>query len=362
MTTFWSKAVTELQQTLLRQNSLCSYLEPLLQWCMPGFQADKYQASVLAAWHEAGCWRIRLQLGSRYPAFRPGQHLQLYLQRDGRWQQRTFSICSDLALFLQHRQLELAIRLQSGGQFTAQLPELATAGALVHVSAPQGDFVLEQGQPSCLLAAGSGVTPLFSMLSSVRRLTRPMMFIYSYRGEAQQLFASEWQALQQRFPLLRLVLWDSQKSGRLTPALLLERLTPDLRGRFYLCGPVAFATTFREQLLTAGVTSAQISAEFYGMTTSPASGPQPVLWQQGHRRYRLEGQGNLLQRAEQSGLQPKFGCRRGICMQCLCQKKSGRVRNLLTGEISDAGPGHIQLCISEAVSPLELVTTAGDLR
>lgn len=360
MTTFWSKAVTELQQTLLRQHSLFSYLEPLLQWCMPGFQSDKYQARVLAAWSEAGCWRLRLQLGRGYPAFRPGQHLQLFLQQQGRWQQRTFSICSDLALFLQHRQLELAIRLQSGGQFTALLPELATAGALVHVSAPQGDFVLEQGQPSCLLAAGSGVTPLFSMLSSVRRLTRPMLFIYSYRGEAQQLFASEWRSLQQRFPLLQLMLWDTQQLGRLTPAVLLEKLAPDLRGRFYLCGPVAFATAFREQLLTAGVASAQIRQECYGTTTASSQGPQPVLWQQGHQQYWLKGQGNLLQRAEQSGLQPQFGCRRGICMQCLCQKKSGQVRNLLTGEISDAGTGHIQLCISEAVSAVELVAAPGE--
>jgi ferredoxin len=66
------------------------------------------------------------------------------------------------------------------------------------------------------------------------------------------------------------------------------------------------------------------------------------------------GEGSLLQSLEAAGLDPAYGCRRGICMQCLCQKSQGLVRNLVTGETSDAGPGQIQLCISQPLSAVEL--------
>ena len=68
----------------------------------------------------------------------------------------------------------------------------------------------------------------------------------------------------------------------------------------------------------------------------------------------VEGNDVLLSQFEVKKLPVKRGCGIGICHQCQCIKKSGIVRNLKTGEMSDNGEQLIQLCISQPVSDLEL--------
>ena len=63
---------------------------------------------------------------------------------------------------------------------------------------------------------------------------------------------------------------------------------------------------------------------------------------------------SLLDAAEQSGLKPAFGCRRGICMSCQCRKTSGIVRNQLTQTDSSDSEEWIQLCISTPLSDVHL--------
>ncbi len=344
----------EICQTLFRRSDLSSAAEPLIRKILPWYRAGFYAARVLQMKPEAGCLRLRLQVFAGFPLFKAGQHLQLRVCINGIEMDRTFSICSPLSLLQAHRQLELAIQIQPDGRFTPALAGVLRPGSYVHLSQPQGEFVMQQDKPACLIAAGTGVTPLFAMLSSVSRLIQPMLFVYSYRGDERLLFAKEWPALQAKFPLLRLVLWDTSQRGRLTPDLLLQQLQPVAGSRFYLCGPRRFTTDFSSKIQASGVAAAQIHSESFGGLVSVADSSQPVHLQLGRQRYQLAGHGSILQRAEQAGLALPYGCRRGVCMQCLCEKTTGVVRNLLTGELSDTGPGRIQLCISEAVSAVEI--------
>ena len=75
----------------------------------------------------------------------------------------------------------------------------------------------------------------------------------------------------------------------------------------------------------------------------------------GAREFSAKAGQSLLDAAEAAGLQPRFGCRRGICRTCQCRKRSGTVRNQLTGQLSGPGEELIQLCISTPQSALELV-------
>lgn len=352
MPTIFQTIYQELCQTLFRQPDFSAAAEPFLRKFVPGFRAGLFRARILSITPQAGCLRLRLRVGRRFPAFAAGQHLQLHIELNGQLLERTFSICSAEQRLSEQRELELAVQIHPQGRFTGVLPARLFPGMYVHLSRPAGDFYINRQQPACLIAAGSGVTPLFSMLNSISRLTQPMTFIYSFRGQARQLFAAEWQALQAKFPLLRLVLWDSKSQGRLTPELLFSQCQPDLQAQFYLCGPQAFTADFSAALLNAGVVKAAIHSESFGVVAPSAGETQPVVLQQGRQHHQLGGHGSLLQRAEQSDVIVPYGCRRGVCMQCLCEKTSGVVRNLLTGELSDAGPGRIQLCISEAVSPV----------
>lgn len=354
MSSITRRFYTELCQTLFRHPSLVDAAEPLIQRVFPWFRAGFYAARVLQIKPQAGCLRLKLKVGQFFPMFTPGQHLQLRVSIRGVPMERTFSICSSVQQLHAQREIELAIKIQPQGHFTGALSGELTPGSYVHLSAPEGDFALSQGSAACLVAAGSGVTPLFSMLTSLSRLTVPLLFVYSYRGTEQLLFAEHWAALQAKFPLLKLVLWDSATRGRLSADHIFEELQPELRGQFLLCGPVAFTQDLRTACLARSVSPTQITAESFGLLQRTTATSQPVRITLGRQQHDLGGQGSILQRAEQSGLVLRYGCRRGVCMQCLCDKSSGVVRNLLTGELSDAGAGRIQLCISEAVSPVEL--------
>ncbi|TMP02073.1 hypothetical protein CWC11_19955, partial [Pseudoalteromonas sp. S3178] len=70
--------------------------------------------------------------------------------------------------------------------------------------------------------------------------------------------------------------------------------------------------------------------------------------------YVVSANNALLPQFEAKQLPVKRGCGIGICHQCQCIKKSGVVRNLKTGELSDNGEQLIQLCVSQPVSDLEL--------
>ena len=67
----------------------------------------------------------------------------------------------------------------------------------------------------------------------------------------------------------------------------------------------------------------------------------------------VKASGNLLETAEAAGLEPKHGCRRGICHECKAHKKTGSVRNILNGQVTQ-GEENIQLCVSEAIGRVEV--------
>ena len=62
----------------------------------------------------------------------------------------------------------------------------------------------------------------------------------------------------------------------------------------------------------------------------------------------------ILEQAEAAGLNPKSGCRMGICHTCTRRKKNGAVRNLTTNAISTAADEDVQICVSVPVGDVEI--------
>ncbi|OBP14785.1 hypothetical protein A5320_13770 [Rheinheimera sp. SA_1] len=358
-------------QVALVQPSLLSYLEPLIRFVRPTFRAHLSHAKLLKLQQQGNFLHLTLRPGHRWQGFIPGQHLQLVLEIDGRAVSRTFSISSSLQLFLQQGLITLTIQQQPQGVISNQLQQLlqppmqpvpVTGSApklSLHLSAARGAFTLSQHQPALLLAAGSGITPIHAMLTSISRLTQPLLLIYSYRGADQLLFAASWRELQQKFPLLKVQLIDTQSRGRVTVAEVTAWLLHQPASQVYLCGPASFSQCWQQQLALLPVPASNINQESFGLGAVPSANgdrrPHHITVTLAAQRLTVQsGEGSLLQSLEAAGLDPAYGCRRGICMQCLCQKSQGLVRNLVTGETSDAGPGQIQLCISQPLSAVEL--------
>jgi ferredoxin len=86
----------------------------------------------------------------------------------------------------------------------------------------------------------------------------------------------------------------------------------------------------------------------------PAAGTLEVRCARSERLFSAATDVPLLVAAEQAGLQPRYGCRMGICHTCSCVKRTGTVENVLTGEISSEPGERIQLCISRPRTDLTL--------
>src|SRR4051794_25692189 len=130
-------------------------------------------------------------------AFRPGQSLTLRRMVDGRDERRSYSICAPPG-----SRPRIGVREVPGGAFSSWLVRDVRPGDTVEVLPPSGDFTpdLTRAANHVLLAAGSGITPVMSILSSVLRDPQASaMVFYGNRRTNTVMFADELADLKDRY-------------------------------------------------------------------------------------------------------------------------------------------------------------------
>jgi len=139
----------------------------------------------------------------------------------------------------------------------------------------------------------------------------------------------------------------------------IPELASDWREREALvCGPDGFMRVVEAMHAEAGLVG-RLQSESFGRRAAPVdpdAAGHAVRYGNTERTFTVLAGQSLLEGAEAAGLQPGFGCRRGICRTCQCRKRSGTVLNLLTGQVSRPGEELIQLCISTPQSAVELAS------
>lgn len=298
---------------------------------------------------------VWLQPNAQFKGFLPGQHLLAGVELDGVRHQRAFSFSSAPRADGCFR---LTIQRQPAGRVSAALQQLVP-GSCIYLSQAMGDFSPRSPtQPLLLIAAGSGITPMLSLLDAMAQnhSTRDIVVLHCIRNQAQAIGAAELVLRAGQLPGLRCLQHLSSVDGRLDPQAL-HRLIPDWQTReTLLCGPPGFARGIERQFEAAGL-QAQLQIEYFGSAPSVIDATAPthvVSLSQSEQVFTVASGQSLLEAAEFSGLTPRFGCRRGICKTCQCRKRSGIVKNLQTGAVSGDGDEWISLCVSTALSPLEI--------
>ncbi len=313
-------------------------------------------ARVLRVVDEApGVRSLWLRPNRRFAGFLPGQHVLLELEIEGIRQGRCFSL-SDAPRA--DGLLRLTIRRQLGGAVSSAAHALKP-GQVVRLSQAQGSFApSNSGSDLLLVSAGSGVTPMLSLLRGLAAAgsTRNVVVLHAGRSPADTVFARELRALADSWPALRLHLHYSDKTGRLSTAAI-QAAVPDWAQReTLLCGPAGLMQMVERMYADAGC-SEQLHSERFGRSPAPidpGATAHVVSTDMAKRVFTARAGQSLLDAAETAGLSPRFGCRKGICRTCQCRKRSGSVRNLLTGQLSGPGDELIQLCISTPHSAVEL--------
>ena len=299
-----------------------------------------------------------LKTNRDWPGYRAGQHVVLEVEIDGRRLHRTFSLSSSPS---DGKRLSVTIKRQATSRVSGWLHAHCKVGDVLRISAPNGDFYAPElsDAPLLLLSAGSGITPMLSMLRELlgQGHRGRIAFVHSCRTASELIFAETLQRTVAQFPNLELYAHYSASAGRLDAAAL-SRLHPDFATfQAMVCGPSAFTDTFVELFQRAGVPERIRSESYSGRTFVPSDVPNTqhaVHCSVTKQVFTASSSTGLLEEAEAAGMKPAHGCRIGICKTCQCLKRSGVVKNLRTGVLSAEPNELIQLCVSAAQSPLDI--------
>lgn len=297
--------------------------------------------------------------------FAPGQYLNL---RHGELR-RSYSICAAPG-----EALRVGVRRVPGGVFSNWLHTQLQMGDRLDVMEPQGRFAAALATAPrhvLVVAGGSGITPILSILKTVLRddPKAQCTLLYGNRTAASTMFKEELEDLKNRH-LTRLALHtvfsregvDSHlHGGRLDAAKLaaLLRLAGPVDQAF-VCGPHAMNDEMETALRSAGLAPECIHVERFGI---PPELVEPALHvpRQGDatsahltivrdgltRELDFQpGDESILAAASRVGLDVPFSCRSGVCATCRAKLLQGQVRmdRNFALEKADLDAGFILTC------------------
>lgn len=289
-------------------------------------------------------------------SFRAGQFVRVTAEVGGVRRTRCFSLsCSA------HRSdghFQITVKTNPNGQVSRYLVAHARPGLVLEVGTPEGQFTLPDPRPPrlTLISGGSGITPVMSMLRTLvdEDYCGEVAFLHYARTEQDVIFREELEQLSLHHPKLRLaVVLTGSKPGSLSRGLAGHFSGQHLRaldagGPAHICGPQRLVDAVRNVWTQQGL-RAPLHVERFHVEAPSSSNPgavgSNVCFEQAGIRTANDGKPLLVQ-AERAGLRPDHGCRMGICHTCTCRLRTGRVRNLLTGEVQSEPGTEIQLCVS----------------
>ncbi|AJK81665.1 ferredoxin reductase [Mycobacterium avium] len=283
--------------------------------------------------------------------YQPGQYIGIGLLIDGRWRWRSYSLTSSPATSASARTVTITVKAMPEGFLSSHLVAGVEPGTVVRLAAPQGNFVLPDPAPASILflTAGSGITPVMSMLRTLVRRNQigDIVHLHSAPTEADVMFRGELAALANEHPGYRLQLRETRTRGRLDLSLL-DREVPDWRERqTWACGPEGMLNAAERVWSAAGI-GEQLHLERFAVSkAAPAGAGGMVTFARSGRSVDADAATSLMDAGEAAGVQMPFGCRMGICQSCVVGLVEGHVRDLRTGAEHEPGT-RVQTCVSAA--------------
>lgn len=260
---------------------------------------------------------------------------------------------------------KITVKRTTDGHASNWICDHVTPGSLLDLRAPAGRFVpASLDGDLLLLAGGSGITPVLSIITSVLAAGRGhLALLYANRDERSVIFADELRRLQATHPhRLRVEHWLDDVTGPPTVAGLTPLLRPYADRDAFVCGPPPFLAVAGAALAELGVPAPRVHVERFQVDPDPVDcdpadrdpaagdgGPPAML------EVTLDGQTHrlpwpvrtrLLDVLISAGLNPPFSCRQGTCGACACRILTGEVE-LVDNEVledEDFAEGYTLAC------------------
>jgi len=303
--------------------------------------------------------------------FNPGQFLTLLPSIEGQKERRAYSLCSDPA---EPDRVAVTVKRVAGGKVSRWINDNVRAGDVIRTLGPSGSFGFEV-RPNArrrlvLVAAGVGITPLFSILQAVTA-SEPasrVALVYGNRRWEDVIFADELERLARERGRLtvRHVLtrppgnWAGHR-GRLVGRTLEAALPLDRRAHYYVCGPEGMMQAVTGHLAAAGIPAGRVHIERFvpqgeGGATAGTGAIHTVRFSRSGAVLRVPDTRTLLDAGLSAGLALPSSCRMGGCGACRQRVASGEVAmeqpNCLTER--ERAQGLRLLCVGRPVGPVEI--------
>jgi len=319
--------------------------------------------------------------------FKAGQFLTLRATIDGKDVRRSYSISSSQNAYAQNGTLEVGIRPVQGGVFSNWAASKLKVGDVLRVMPADGRFIVQR--PRAIhrvgFAAGSGITPILSILSSTLEEQTESKFtlVYGNRRMDSVMFNEALQDLKDRYPnrltLIHVLSRQAQEvpllEGRIDEAKVKEIVSSLLPAasmdEVFICGPEAMIEATEKALLEVGVPARNIRTERFTSPTLealPANERKQVVL--GHapeskgdvaltvvldgkkHQMQMSTTDKILDVALAAGLDLPYSCKGGVCCTCRAKVMQGSVvmEKNFTLEKWEAEQGFVLSCQAKPTS------------
>lgn len=307
--------------------------------------------------------------------YKAGQNLSIRKILNGEEVRRTYSLCSAP----KDKEWRIAIKKVPGGAFSTYANEVLEAGEEWEVMPPSGSFTTlfdaQQKKNYLAIAAGSGITPVLSLIKTILATEPQSSFtlVYGNRNRHSILFFETLEALKNkymdRFNLIHLLSREATdtplNNGRVTAEKLteLEKLIDYTSvDECFLCGPEAMTLTARDFLEAKGLPRKKIHAELFNSGGKSQAAPvqqAAVSGKQTSLKLTLDGrtlelsipqdgQTSILDAASAQGADLPYACKGGMCCTCKAKLLEGQVKMDIHWGLEDeqVANGYILTCQS----------------
>jgi ring-1,2-phenylacetyl-CoA epoxidase subunit PaaE len=283
------------------------------------------------------------ELKSHY-TFVAGQYVNLKVTLDGQEIRRAYSICSAP----KSGELRIAVKAVKNGFFSKFANEKLAVGNVIEVGTPEGKFTFEpktdRQKNYAAFVAGSGITPVFSILKTVleEEPNSTFVLVYGNKSEKDTIFHNQLHDLQLQYVGRLFVQYvysqsttDNALLGRIdhtTVNFILKNKHAEMEfSKFYLCGPEEMINLVSNTLKENNISDSDIKFELFSTSsnnkeaTSGADGHTKIsiLVDSEETTFEMSQQQTLLEAALKQGLDVPYSCQGGICSSCICRITEG---------------------------------------
>lgn len=276
-------------------------------------------------------------------AFKAGQYITVRTTVDGEELRRAYSICSSE----KSGDLKIAVKAIENGKFSNYAYNSLTAGDSLEVAPPEGNFIIEtkndQLKNYLSFAAGSGITPVLSMIKTVLENEPKSTFtlIYGNKTSESTIFKSELDALAKKFIArfnLKYAFSQEQSTGTISGRIDKKATNYIVREKFnhlnfddvFICGPEEMINEVSTTLTEDGFLKEKINFELFVSSAdtkdvSSANGVSEitVLVDDEETTFTMDQKDTILAASLRHNLDAPYSCQGGVCSSCMCKVTEG---------------------------------------